>query len=109
MGILKIIGLVIAAILILFLLIAAMAPKTFNVERKLTIRSKPEIIFNEINSFKKWESWSPWLQRDPTIKNTYSGPEAGIGNTVSWTSKKSGDGSIELIESNSPNSIKAKL
>ena len=98
MKILKWILIAIVAIIGLYLVVALIAPKTFRVERKITIKAAPDAVFSEISSFKKWEPWSPWLKRDSTIVNTYSGPESGVGNKVSFTSKKSGSGSMEILE-----------
>jgi effector-binding domain-containing protein len=98
MKILKWILIVVAGIIVLYLLVAVVAPKTFRVERKITINTTPQAVFDVISSFQKWEPWSPWLQLDSTIKNTYTGPVSGVGNKSSWTSKKSGNGSMEIME-----------
>ena len=95
---LKVIGIIIVSLIVLYLLAAVVAPKTFNVQRKLTIKADPAVILGEISSYKKWEKWSPWLERDSTVINTYTGPESGVGNKMSWTSKKSGSGTMEILE-----------
>ena len=98
MKILKIVLLIVAVVVALFLITAALAPKTFHVERKIVIHAPAEAVFSELNSFQKWALWSPWVLADSTIKNTYTGPEQGVGNKVSWTGKM-GPGTQEIKES----------
>jgi effector-binding domain-containing protein len=93
----------------LFFLAAAVAPKTFTVKRTAILQASPQNIFNQINSLQKVEAWGPWQKQDTTIKNTYTGPASGIGNKTMWTSKKSGSGWMEIIESAPPTSIKMKV
>jgi effector-binding domain-containing protein len=109
MKILKGIGIAIVALIVLYLLVAVIAPKTFNVQRKITINTTPDVVLDEISSFKNWEKWSPWIESDSTIKNTYTGPDRGVGNKSSWTSKKSGDGSMEIMEVVPAKYMKSKI
>ena len=102
-------GTIVVTAAVLFFLAAAVAPKSFNVKRTIIIHASPQNVFNQVNSFQKWEQWSPWLKRDSTIKNTYSGPQSGVGNKVSWTSEKSGDGSMENMESDPFKYIRIRL
>ncbi|HWB62988.1 MAG TPA: SRPBCC family protein [Chitinophagales bacterium] len=99
MKFLKILLIVLVAFAAIYLIVAAIAPKTFYVERKVVINAAPEAIFDNLNGLKEWEPWSPWKRYDSTIKNTYTGPESGVGSKATWTSQKSGDGSMEIIAS----------
>jgi effector-binding domain-containing protein len=96
---LKIAVITVAVLVAAFFIVAALAPKTFNVQRKLVVNATPDVVFGELNSFHKWETWSPWQKADSTIKYTYSGPDAGKGNKVAWNSVNSGEGSMEILES----------
>ena len=109
MKILKGILIAIIALIVLYLLVALVAPKTFNVERKITINATPDVVFDEISSFKNWEKWSPWIGKDSSIKNTYTGPDRGVGNKSSWTSKKSGNGSMEIMDVVAAKYMKSKI
>lgn len=108
MKILKYIGIAVAALIILFLIVAALLPKTFAVKRSITINAPAAQIFDNVNSFQKWEAWSPWLHRDSTIKNTYEGPASGVGNKTNWTSKD-GPGTMEIVESKPAEQIKTQV
>jgi hypothetical protein len=93
--------LVIALIVLIVVLagIGAMLPSTYRVERSATIAAPAEVVFDQVNTLKKNEAWSPWMKNDPTVKISYSGPEAGVGAVSSWTSEHSGNGSQTIKES----------
>ncbi|MBO9450495.1 SRPBCC family protein [Tropicibacter sp. R16_0] len=71
------------------------------VSRSITINAPADAVFPHVNSMQATEAWSPWLSRDPETKLTYSGPEAGVGNTLYWASDhpQVGSGTQEIVES----------
>ena len=93
MRVLKLSVLILLALVVVVVGIGSFLPKDFAVERSTEINASPEVVFDAVNSLRTWDAWSPWLARDPSIVNSYSGPEVGVGATVAWTSEKSGDGS----------------
>ncbi len=106
---LKVAVLVVLGLVVLVLGIGALLPKDFRVERSIEIGAPPEVVFDHVSSLRKWEAWSPWIARDPSIKNEFTGPEAGVGSTVTWTSEKSGDGTQTITLSERPTRIEMKL
>lgn len=106
---LKIAAILFVLVTAIFLLAPIFMPSTFKVQKELVIAASPELVFDQINNFKKWENWSPWLQRDSTITNTYSGTESGAGSKMTWKSNKSGEGGMEIIASERPASIITKV
>lgn len=109
MRVLKIIVLVIIAFSVLAFGIGALLPKGFRVERSIEIDAPPEVVFDEVSSLKKWGAWSPWVARDPSIENTYSGPDSGEGAKVTWTSERSGSGVQTITKSERPTRIETAL
>lgn len=109
MKIVKIVGIVVGGLIALVLLLGNLLPRDYQVERSVEIAAPPERVFAEINSLKKWGSWSPWLARDKTINNTYSGPDEGVGAKVSWTSEHSGEGSQTITKSEPNESVETNL
>ena len=81
--------------------VSYLLPGTAQVTRSLTINAPAKAVFPYVNAMKKTESWSPWLARDPETQLTYSGPEAGVGNKMAWSSEhpQVGAGTQEIIES----------
>jgi hypothetical protein len=86
------------AVLALVILILRQ-PNEFRVSRSITISAAPEIIFDYVNTSKKWELWSPWQRMEPDAKMTYSGPDAGVGAVTRWAGQKTGEGTSTIIES----------
>ena len=109
MRVLKIAALVIVAFSVVVFGVGAFLPKDFRVERSIEIEAPPEVVFDEVSSLKSWGAWSPWVARDPSIDNVYSGPDSGVGATVSWTSEKSGAGSQTVTRSERPERIETAL
>jgi catechol 2,3-dioxygenase-like lactoylglutathione lyase family enzyme len=94
--ILIVVGVLIAALLI----IVATRPADFHVERSATIAAPALALFEQVNNHHKFNAWNPFLKLDPNVKNTYSGPEAGVGAVCSWDGNRDiGAGSATIIES----------
>jgi len=96
---LKIIGIIILIILVLFFVIAAFLPGNFKVEQTIEIDTQVECPYNKVNNLRMWDYWTPFIEGDPEMVTTYSGPAAGIGATSHWTSKKQGDGTMTISTS----------
>ncbi len=106
----RILGALIALVLAL-VIVSFMLPGRAEVARSITIAAPPEAIFPYVNSIQETEKWSPWLSRDPETKLTYSGPETGVGNTLSWTSDhpQVGSGTQEIVESIENQAVRTAL
>ena len=69
----------VAAIVVVSLLVVAMQPDDFRIERSATMRAPAPAAFAQVNDFQNWRAWSPWEKVDPALKRTYDGPKAGTG------------------------------
>jgi len=103
-----IIGLLVAAVLIV-VGVGLFLPNEYRVERSIEIDAPPEAVFDHVNTLKSWNAWSPWMAKDSSIENSYSGPEAGVGAKVTWTSEDSGNGSQTITFSERPKRIEMHL
>jgi effector-binding domain-containing protein len=101
MRILKKLLLALVVIIVLMVIIAYFLPRNVHVERSLTMTASPEVIFDQVNTLKNWEKWSPWYGKDPNMKLTYEGPASGEGATYKWESDKRdvGNGSLKILKS----------
>lgn len=104
MKLLKKIGLGFAGLVALLVAVGFMLPRQVHVERSLVMQAPPAAAFEQVNTLKNWEKWSPWHQIDPKMKLTYEGPEAGAGAKYIWFSdhEKVGNGSL-TIKTSEPN------
>jgi uncharacterized protein YndB with AHSA1/START domain len=108
--IIAIIAIVLAVAIAIVLILAAMKPDTFSIRRGATIKAPPEKIFSLINDFHQWGSWSPWENKDPAMKRSFSGSAAGKGAVYAWDGNKNvGSGRMEVLEASSPSKIVIKL
>jgi hypothetical protein len=89
-------GLAVVAIAVI-LILAAMKPSDFVVERSVTINTPPERIAPLINDFHNWNEWSPWAKLDPDMKTSFSGAPSGVGSVYEWEgNSKVGKGRMEI-------------
>jgi uncharacterized protein YndB with AHSA1/START domain len=102
---------VVLVIAIAIVLILAMTkPDTFNFQRAITIKAPAEKIFPLINDFHQWRGWSPYEDRDPALKRSYSGAASGKGAVYGWEGNKNvGSGRMEITDSSAPSKIVIKL
>jgi uncharacterized protein YndB with AHSA1/START domain len=108
--IVAIIAVVLAIAIAIILILAATRPNTFSVQRATTVKAPPERIFSLINDFHQWVSWSPYEQKDPAMKRSYSGAESGKGAVYGWQGNKNvGSGRMEILDSSVPAKIVIKL
>lgn len=107
---LKKIALALVAVIIVFLIVVAMQPADFRIERSTKIAAPSADIFSQVNDFHNWPAWSPWEKLDPAMKKTYSGPAAGPGSVYEWTGNdKVGEGRMTLTDSRPGDLIRIEL
>jgi uncharacterized protein YndB with AHSA1/START domain len=108
--IIAIVAAVIAVAIAVVLIIAVAKPDTFSVQRATSIKAPPEKIFAWINDFHAWTSWSPYENKDPAMKRSYSGAASGKGAVYGWEGNKNvGSGRMEILDSSMPSKIVIKL
>src|ERR1700704_6325347 len=108
--IIAIIAIVLAVAIAIVLIFAATKPDTFSVQRATTVKAPPEKIFSLINDFHQWGSWSPYENKDPAMKRSYSGAESGKGAVYGWEGNKNvGSGRMEILDTSVPTKIVIKL
>ena len=105
----KLIGLVLVLIIAGVLIYASTKPDTFRMERSTIIKAPPEKISAYLSDFKQWEVWSPWDEKDPAMKRSFSGAASGKGAVYGWEgNNKVGTGSMEVLDVQ-PQKVTVKL
>ena len=93
------------AIIAIFLIVVALQPSEFHVERTTNIAAPQADVFAQVNDFHKWDAWSPWAKLDPNAKITFEGPPSGTGTIMTWAGNNEvGEGKMTLTESR-PNEL----
>ncbi|MEH2537918.1 MULTISPECIES: SRPBCC family protein [unclassified Bradyrhizobium] len=108
--VITVIAAILAIAVAIVLILAATKPNTLRVQRAISIKAPAERIFPLISDFQQWRSWSPYEQKDPAMKRTYSGAKRGKGAVYAWDGDKNvGSGRMEILEAAAPQKIVIKL
>ena len=98
------------AFIIIFLIVVATRPADFRVERSATLSASTPALFEQVNNHHKFAVWNPFMKLDPNVKNTYSGPESGVGAVCSWDGNRNvGAGSCTIIESKPGERVRCRM
>jgi hypothetical protein len=90
----------IGVFVVVFVIIVAAQPTDFRVVRSATMAAPPALVFAQVNDFRKWEAWSPWVKMDPNAKISYDGPTTGTGAKFHWAGNSDvGSGSMTIVDS----------
>ncbi len=85
---------VLIGLVAVWLILCLIGPSHIKVERSIDINANADMVRTKIIDLKFFnESWSPFTEHDPAMTFTYTG-EAGKEDSVSWTSKEMGNGSM---------------
>ncbi len=99
----KFLKLALAVILVLGLVLVAgslLLPSSARVERSIIIDRPQAEVFAALDSFERFNAWSPWASHDPDARYTFEGPGSGAGARMSWVGNRAvGSGSQEIRES----------
>ncbi len=98
-----------AVLIVGFCIYAATRPDTFRYTRSLAIAAPAETLFGYINDPRKFQEWNPFVQDDPTNKITFSGPESGIDAACEWSSGKSGEGTMTVVQSEPASLVRFRM
>jgi hypothetical protein len=108
--VIAIVAVVLAIAIAVILILAAAKPDRFGIQRATTVKAPPEKIFPLINDFHQWGTWSPYENKDPAMKRSYSGAASGEGAIYAWEGNKNvGSGRMEILDSSAPSKIVIKL
>jgi hypothetical protein len=103
--------LIVVGLVALLAVSAYLLPRNVVIERSTTIDALAEEIFPLVNSLKRGQEWSPWLDRDPETQIVFDGPDAGVGASMEWTSDhpEVGSGRQEITSSTPDQRVETAL
>ena len=107
----KKVGFVVLLLLAAFVVTGYLLPKQVHIERSITVNRPATMMFEILNSYRYFNEWSPWADRDPNAEFVISGPESGVGARMSWIGEPQlvGSGWQEIIASEPYEQINIKL
>jgi len=90
---------ILAGIVALILVLALLAPKTYNVFRSVEIARPKSEVFEHLKYLKKQDEWSPWARKDPNMKKSFTGTDGEVGCVSHWSGNKDvGEGEQEITK-----------
>jgi hypothetical protein len=100
MKVLKIIGLVLVAIIVLVLITGLFVDGNYAVEREVSINKPKQEIYNYLKYLKNQDNFSVWAKIDPAMKREFRGEDATIGFVSAWDSEnpQAGKGEQKIIK-----------
>jgi len=85
----------ILAIILVLILVSYVLPKTYKVDRSVTIKARPELVYDITSNFNKWKLWIPWTKAvDSTAVFELIGKEGQAGTIWKWNGKVLGSGQM---------------
>lgn len=96
---LLIIGIIIAAVIIIPLVIALLSKKDYEVIREITVNQPKEVVFDYVLLLQNQDEFSVWSKIDPKMKSEFRGTDGAIGSVSAWESDNPdvGKGEQEII------------
>jgi len=96
MKFLKFLGILIVILIIAVVVLGLIAPKDYKVERSQNINAPKELVFSHVKYWNNWQAWSPWGEKDKTMKVTVSGTDGEKGSVYKWTGDPKNTGKGEM-------------
>ena len=90
-----------AIVFVLFLVVGVFLPSSRFISEKIETNRKIGIVYDTLNSFKRFKDWNAIALRDPGMPMSVSGPESGVGAAFTFDSQKPavGKGNWTIVES----------
>jgi hypothetical protein len=90
---------ILAGLLFLILILALIAPKTYDVSRTIVVNAPVASVFEYVKYLKKQEEWSPWAKKDPDMNRKFTGVDGEVGAVSYWNGNKEvGEGEQEITK-----------
>ncbi len=85
--------------MVLILILALIAPKTYDVSRSIEIDKPKKEVFENLRFLKNQDSWSPWNKKDPNMEKKFTGTDGEVGAMSHWIGNKDvGEGEQEITK-----------
>lgn len=78
---------VLLGLVAVYLILCLVGPSQMNVERSIDINASADLIKSKMIDLKYFhDTWSPWTEKDPAMKVTYTGEMGKEGSSMAWQS-----------------------
>lgn len=91
------------ALALAVLMAALLRPRKFRVEGRLRIDAPAGRVYDDLQDFRRWPSWSAWAARAPGMRLRPAGAATGRGAVCAWSDDgRNGAGTMEIVHVQPP-------
>lgn len=96
-----------AIVAVLFVLVGLVLPSHRHLSKDIETNRKLTVVYDTLNSLKRFKDWNVVLMRDPRMELKISGPDSGKGARLDYDSDKPnpGQGSWQIVDSQPGQSV----
>jgi len=88
---------IVLIIILIIIVLANIAPKAYDVNRSIIIEKPLPDVFAYLKYINNQDNWSPWAEKDPNMKKSFTGIDGEVGFISAWVGNKDvGEGEQEL-------------
>ncbi|ALN64763.1 hypothetical protein GLA29479_3912 [Lysobacter antibioticus] len=100
-----------AIVAVLFLVVGVVLPSSRHLSHSVETNRKLTIVFDTLNSVRRFKDWNPLVLRDPAMEVKLTGKDEGVGARLEYSSKERGlgKGSWEIVSSEPGKSVGYKI
>ena len=109
MKFLKYLAFFLLGIIILLLIVALFAPKSFHAEGSSIINKPKQEVFNFVKQVKNQEHYGVWFRMDKNIQKNYTGTDGTVGFRYEWKSDVVGNGAQVITKIDEGNRVDMDL
>jgi len=110
MNMFKKIGAGLIAVVTGFAMLVYLQPDETLVTRSIAVAAPAPAVFDQVNTLRNWDNWSPWAKIDPNAKISFDGPPTGTGASFAWSGNdKVGEGRMKIIDSRPGEHVHARV
>lgn len=82
----------------LYFVLGLFGPREIKAERSIVINAPAQVVLEKLGDFQYFhEKWSPWTEKDPDMKTTFTGVPGTPGHLYAWTGNDDvGNGEMKL-------------
>lgn len=88
MKIIKILGAILGALVLIVLILGVIAPSHTHVERSTIVNAPYDHVWSYVSNFEGMEKWSPWRELDPNQSTTIEN-DGAVGALYTWSGNDS--------------------
>ena len=100
---------IILGIIVLILVIAAVMPGKYVIEKQIIINKPQQEVYAKVADFNFYREWNPWQKSEPAAKYKIIGTPATVGHKYEWEGRKIGSGSLTVASVTPYNKIDLDL